>query len=432
MGKRFIFILMACSLLSIATVVHAQHIDKQTYTFAIKKADTLKLDKYVMIDQIQGTQSKPVILFAFGGGFKGGRRDNPDYISYFHFLARAGYVVVSTDYRTQLKDIDKSEYSDLQGFSSALQQAITCAVEDFGDATNYIIEHSVEWQINPAQIIACGSSAGAITALQAEYEICNQTAFADRLPANFNYAGVISFSGAICANGIPKWIMSPCPLMLFHGDADSTVPFTKAVVEEMGLWGSNFICMQLKEKETAYYFYIAEGIGHSLSYSPMKDNRHDILSFLNRLVLGKEKRCITTVEKNPEISRYKSDFTIEDYIRENMRKTLVVIENKPRFDRRHRYIGRYGMTAQNDRSVGNPRDKLYGNAFRRRKFGDRRVVASRTVDAEYEFLMIFRALKHPLDYKLVKLVERSGFVVKSVAAVRFYSVFRKKSVGRAF
>ncbi|RJV67928.1 MULTISPECIES: alpha/beta hydrolase family protein [Bacteroides] len=320
MGKRFIFILMACSLLSIATVVHAQYIDKQTYTFAIKKADTLKLDKYVMIDQIQGTQSKPVILFAFGGGFKGGRRDNPDYISYFHFLARAGYVVVSTDYRTQLKDIDKSEYSDLQGFSSALQQAITCAVEDFGDATNYIIEHSVEWQINPAQIIACGSSAGAITALQAEYEICNQTAFADRLPANFNYAGVISFSGAICANGIPKWIMSPCPLMLFHGDADSTVPFTKAVVEEeMGLWGSNFICMQLKEKETAYYFYIAEGIGHSLSYSPMKDNRHDILSFLNRLVLGKEKRCITTVEKNPEISRYKSDFTIEDYIRENMR-----------------------------------------------------------------------------------------------------------------
>ena len=85
MGKRFIFILMACSLLSIATVVHAQHIDKQTYTVAIKKADTLKLDKYVMIDQIQGTQSKPVILFAFGGGFKGGRRDNPDYISYFHF-----------------------------------------------------------------------------------------------------------------------------------------------------------------------------------------------------------------------------------------------------------------------------------------------------------------------------------------------------------
>lgn len=46
MGKRFIFILMACSLLSIATVVHAQHIDKQTYTFAIKKVDTPKIRNY--------------------------------------------------------------------------------------------------------------------------------------------------------------------------------------------------------------------------------------------------------------------------------------------------------------------------------------------------------------------------------------------------
>ena len=77
MGKRFIFILMACSLLSIATVVHAQYIDKQTYTFAIKKADTLKLDKYVMIDQIQGTQSKPVILFALGEVSKAGEEIIP-------------------------------------------------------------------------------------------------------------------------------------------------------------------------------------------------------------------------------------------------------------------------------------------------------------------------------------------------------------------
>ncbi|EDO56333.1 hypothetical protein BACUNI_00004 [Bacteroides uniformis ATCC 8492] len=37
MGKRFIFILMACSLLSIATVVHAQHIDQATYTFCHQK-----------------------------------------------------------------------------------------------------------------------------------------------------------------------------------------------------------------------------------------------------------------------------------------------------------------------------------------------------------------------------------------------------------
>ena len=36
MGKRFIFILMACSLLSIATVVHAQHIHGQSYYKKVK------------------------------------------------------------------------------------------------------------------------------------------------------------------------------------------------------------------------------------------------------------------------------------------------------------------------------------------------------------------------------------------------------------
>ncbi len=70
MGKRFIFILMACSLLSIATVVHAQHIDKQTYTFAIKKVDTLKLDKYVMIDQNTRDTIKARHSFCIWGRFQ--------------------------------------------------------------------------------------------------------------------------------------------------------------------------------------------------------------------------------------------------------------------------------------------------------------------------------------------------------------------------
>ena len=37
MGKRFIFILMACSLLSIATVVHAQHIVQANIYFCHQK-----------------------------------------------------------------------------------------------------------------------------------------------------------------------------------------------------------------------------------------------------------------------------------------------------------------------------------------------------------------------------------------------------------
>ena len=95
---------MACSLLSIATVVHAQHIDKQTYTFAIKKADTLKLDKYVMIDQIQGTQSKPSFFLHLGEVSKAGEEIIP--ITFLIFIFPIIYfnaLITQNKNRTQIQ-----------------------------------------------------------------------------------------------------------------------------------------------------------------------------------------------------------------------------------------------------------------------------------------------------------------------------------------
>lgn len=159
---------MLCALLGMAAGAYAQSVDKQTYTFAIKGVDTLKLDRYVPASRLGGaTKPGPVVLFAFGGGFRGGKRDNADYAPYFRFLTQAGYVVVSTDYRTGLKNIGKAGSADSKEFASALQRAVAMAVEDFLDATDFIVRHSGEWLADPAQIIACGTSAGAITALQA-------------------------------------------------------------------------------------------------------------------------------------------------------------------------------------------------------------------------------------------------------------------------
>lgn len=107
---------MLCTLLGMAAGAYAQCVDKQTYTFAIKGADTLKLDRYVPASRLEGaTTPSPLVLFAFGGGFRGGKRDNADYAPYFRLLAQAGYVVVSTDYRTGLKDIGKAGSADLKG-----------------------------------------------------------------------------------------------------------------------------------------------------------------------------------------------------------------------------------------------------------------------------------------------------------------------------
>lgn len=318
----FLFSLLLAILLAGCTPgTHAgntDEVDKQTYTFAIKGKDTLRLDKYEQIGTPDDTAIKPVILFAFGGGFKGGERDNESYIPYFRFLARTGYVVVSTDYRTGLKGIDPSGMTDPGPFASALQNAIGMAVTDFFDATRYILDNSEAWKINPRQIIASGSSAGAVTALQAEYELCNRTPLTQKLPSTFQYAGVISFAGAICSAGAPEWKETPCPLMLFHGDADPVVPFDKALLNDMGLWGSHFIAGQMQEKQYPYFLYVVENAGHEIAGLPMDTHRYDILSFLNRFVKNQQQAFIRTTETLAGRPEAKKDFTLQDYLQHNL------------------------------------------------------------------------------------------------------------------
>lgn len=316
--KRFymVWVLFAISCLAFAEATDTTPVLKDTYIFAIKGQDTLALDKYEC-PLSQDNSSRPVVLFAFGGGFRGGDRARSSYVPFFHFLAKQGYVVVSTDYRTALKDSGTEPASGM-GFVAALKQAIFTAVEDFYDATGYILEHAGAWKVNPDYIVAMGSSAGAITVLQAEYELANRTDFARRLPASFHYAGVVSFAGAICSIDAPVWKQKPCPLMLFHGDADRTVPYNRAVLPDVGgLWGSESIVEQLEKEQTSYYFYRVRNAGHEVADIPMDNSRQDVLSFIDRQVLHGEELAKVTEEKVPGAADVKKDFTIEDYIRNN-------------------------------------------------------------------------------------------------------------------
>ena len=205
-------------------------------------------------------------------------------------------------------------------FIAALQHAIDTAVEDFYDATGFVINQSSDWNIDVEQIVASGSSAGAITVLQAEYDLCNGHELAKRLPAGFNYAGVISYAGAVSGVLPPHWEKMPCPIMLFHGDADKTVPFEQAAMENIGgLWGSSAVAKSLENLQASYYFYKVENAGHEISGLPMSRNQYDIMSFLSRQVLGDENLAITTDERVPGDTIVRKDFTVQDYILDNLR-----------------------------------------------------------------------------------------------------------------
>lgn len=192
-------------LLLMAAALFAKGVECNTYIYGVQGNDTLRIDKYA-VPAVEGdTALRPVVVFAFGGGFKGGSRAAADYLPFFNHLAEQGVIVVSADYRTGLKNLDPASVRTPDDFTMALQNAIGLAVTDFYGATAFVIENSEEWQADPSKIIACGSSAGAITALQAEYMLCNGSPLASTLPDGFNYAGLISFAGAICSEGSPVW-----------------------------------------------------------------------------------------------------------------------------------------------------------------------------------------------------------------------------------
>lgn len=295
---------------------------KETCIFSVKGDDTLRLDRYYVsgsIHETDGPSASPVMLFAFGGGFKGGDRAYEGYLEYFRFLAREGFTVVSIDYRTMLAKADSSAFASPVAFMTTLQGAIDTAVVDLYDATKYVVGRQSDWNIDPELVVISGSSAGAITVLQAEYYLCNGNGLASRLPEGFRYAGVISFAGAVSSVDSLHWDTLPCPMMLFHGDADKVVPFRSAYMPGLGgLWGSSAIADCLDTAETSYSFYMIDNAGHEIASLPMTRNLDDIAGFLSRQVLGDEKLAIRTLESIPGATDVEKDFTIIDYINSNL------------------------------------------------------------------------------------------------------------------
>ena len=288
----------------------------ETEIFAIKGADTLRLDRY-FLSGIEQTDS-PVVVFVFGGGFRFGERYSEMFVPYFEFLARHGCTVASIDYRTMLGRITFDGRPSPVDFMNILQSAIDTAVVDLYDATRYIAQQREAWGIDPEKIVISGSSAGAITVLQAEYYRCNSHSLAARLPEGFRYAGVISFAGAISDKQKLHWQTLPCPVMLFHGNADGIVPFRKAHLPILGgLWGSETIARNLESLDSPCHFYEIDNAGHEIASLPMTRNLYDIAAFLSRQVIDGKPLSVHTLETVPGAPAAKKRFTIIDYIRNN-------------------------------------------------------------------------------------------------------------------
>ncbi len=273
-----------------------------TFMFAQRDTCDLFMDVYNPAKGSETTLNgleKPTVIFMFGGGFITGTRDDDDYHKWFKQLTDRGFRVISIDYRLGLKGSTKVGVAQV----NVLDQAIHMAVEDLFSATNYIIDNAETLGVDPANIVISGSSAGAISVMQAEYEISRGTSWASVLPSGFNYAGVMSFAGAILSReGKVDFVKKPCPTLMLHGTADELVPYKQIKVLWLGFFGAGKLVDRFEKYGLNYNMYHFIGNGHEIASS--MDKTLDLqMKFIENNVMQKKMRIVEAWVDEPDIAK---------------------------------------------------------------------------------------------------------------------------------
>ena len=292
MNKKIILAIIAVCAGLFCTEAAAQEISPDgTYLFVQRDTCDLYMDVYNPTKGSQTTvqgKAKPTIIFMFGGGFTRGERSNPDYLGWFKKLNDHGFKVITIDYRLGLKGSNKVGIAQV----NILDKAIHMAVEDLFSATGFIIENADQLGLDPSNLVISGSSAGAISVMQAEYELANRTSWAQVLPADFRYAGVMSFAGAILSReGKVDYKTAPAPTLMLHGTADKVVNYKQIRFFNLGFFGGGKLVRRFEKFGYNYNMYHFLGNGHEIA-GAMEATLDLQLSFIERNVMAKEARII--------------------------------------------------------------------------------------------------------------------------------------------
>ena len=214
----------------------------ESIAFAQYDTLALEMDLYFPPDD---AETHPCIIFSYGGGFVTNNQRHFEIRRLCRKIADDGFVVVASDYRLGLQGV---QFKSPLSMVKPLENAIQMATEDVMKVTRYILDYAGELTVDPQQIILVGSSAGAITSLQCDFERCNRTELAQRyLPEGFRYAGVIAFAGAIFSRiGLQYPHDTPAPTLLLHGTADRLVPYKQVKFFGTGFFGSDKIAQHFK------------------------------------------------------------------------------------------------------------------------------------------------------------------------------------------
>lgn len=185
-------------------------------------------------------QARPLIVWAHGGSFLSGTKNDGDVVSLSQHFAKRGYVCVSINYRLGIPFPINQE--------SALK-AVYRAVQDMRGAIRYMRKDAATanlYKIDPNTIFAGGTSAGAFTSLHVGYldkysemPIVIDTVAMGTIEGNSGSPGYSSSVNAIIdlcgALGNKTYLESgDVPFVAMHGTTDNVVPYATDMIYVLG------------------------------------------------------------------------------------------------------------------------------------------------------------------------------------------------------
>lgn len=234
-------------------------------------AQDLALDLYEPAGDTE--TSRPVIVWAHGGGFTGGTRLEQGIVDLATDFAKRGYVTASISYRVRPPSTPGSPtVPDLiiGSLAGQLPPAMHDAQRDMQAAVRWFRANAVARGVNPSWILVGGISAGASMALETAFNPEDDGTPGD--PGDSAVAAAIPISGG---SDVRRIEIGAPPIAMFHGTHDTTAPYPFAVMTCAGT-----IALTNECELTTY-----PGAGHNLTA-----HREDIVSktadFACRKVLG--------------------------------------------------------------------------------------------------------------------------------------------------
>lgn len=239
------------------------------YSVVYAEKDTCSLVMDVFMPDVQA-ETYPCMIYLYGGGFSQNNLRSKFSRELCRRFADAGYVTLAVDYRLGLKGI---RFKNPAQMVKPLEHAVKMASEDLFSAVEYVLANAEVLKIDTSRILLSGSSAGAITVLQTDYELCNRTVLSAGIPEEFRFAGVISYAGAVFSReGRCNYrVHAPAPTMFLHGTADKLVEYNKIQIFNTGFFGSNALVKRF------------EKFGYPYMIARFEDHSHEVAAYNNEL-----------------------------------------------------------------------------------------------------------------------------------------------------